>query len=81
MALAGLCEVLFHIDQGNQVDAVFPPGAFSEEELSDIAFCAFPVRPPAALLLLLLLGQALGAGRKWQRPLPLHPTLLPSRTV
>ncbi|KAI7845872.1 hypothetical protein COHA_000606 [Chlorella ohadii] len=42
MALCGLCEVLFDVDNGNQVEHCWPPGAFSEEELGDIAFTAFP---------------------------------------
>ena len=32
MALCGLCEVVFDVDQGNQVEALYPPGAFSKEE-------------------------------------------------
>lgn len=41
--LCGLCEVLFDVDAGNQVQQCVPAGAFSEAELADIAFSAFPV--------------------------------------
>lgn len=44
MVLCALAEVLFDIDKGHQCLAVFPPGLFTEQELSDIAFNAFPVR-------------------------------------
>ena len=42
--LCGLCEVLFDVDAGNQVQHCVPAGAFSDAELADIAFSAFPVR-------------------------------------
>lgn len=42
MALLAAAEVLFDIDRGHVVRHVFPPDALTAEELSDVAFTAFP---------------------------------------
>ena len=44
MAVCGLAEVTFDIDRGHSASYVWPPGCLNEEELSDVAFNAFPVR-------------------------------------
>ncbi len=43
MVLAGICEVLFDLEVGHQVQHCYPPGRISEAELNDVAFNAFPV--------------------------------------
>lgn len=42
MALVALCEVVFHVDNGNQVEHMWPPGALSAAEQQDVAFSSFP---------------------------------------
>jgi hypothetical protein len=42
MALCAAAEVLFDVDRGHEVQYVFPPNALTPEELSDVAFSAFP---------------------------------------
>jgi hypothetical protein len=46
--LTALCSVTFHLTEGQKVDACYPDGALTADELGLVAFHAFPVSPGAA---------------------------------
>eukprot|EP00897_Mesotaenium_endlicherianum_P002797 jgi/Mesen1/2545/ME000161S01591 len=40
--IVAICSIRFDLEQGQLVEACFPPGALSPEEESDVAFSSFP---------------------------------------
>ena len=42
--VSAMCSCLFHLTEGQKVDACYPSDALDEEELRVIAMHAFPVR-------------------------------------
>lgn len=38
-----LCSVVFDVDQGQKVEAVYPEDALTASEQEDVAFSSFPV--------------------------------------